>query len=692
MPSAEIRLKVFEGPSFDRKVQFGGGFRSVPGNSRPIIGLLSSSTVEPWAARQWEGVVEAAQDYNVELVSYIGGVLRSARYDEQANVMYELAASSELDGLIVWSTALGWLLSRQEMAEFFSRFGTTPMVSMEMRFPGLPSVLMDDYGGMRAVIDHLIEEHGRRRIAFIRGPSTHEGFEARYRAYLDSLEAHGLALDSRLVSSESTELDGVGATRALLGEVGPTFDAIAGADDLLVLGALPVLAERGLRVPEDVAVAGFDDLPEDLTTVPPLTSAEPPFKAMGRRAVEILVGMIEGRPAPEAETLPVGLIRRRSCGCPGTPEARKAPSSPRNRGPVEGFALSRGAGEAGPDELWACMAAALREGWPELDESKLRGLWDRFASEARGGERGSFLAAFERELDLAADAEADPTRWLRLLSTMQRIALRWIAALPYETRLRAGELWVLGQELAAEAIRKGIARRRVSLADRHAAVRLLSERLGGVHEVGEQMEVVSKHLSQLGIPGCHLSLFVRPEDPTGEARLVLAHGGSGGRVLPPGGLLFPAPELLPRSAAPLERGLSRLALALYFGRARIGFVVFDIASSEDALICEILRWLLSGALKGSEELLAEGRRRPRRKPSSRNSSTGSRTASASSPRSPVYNPTGPCIPRPRRPSPRSRRGYPRSARCTRSSSTRAAWITSTWRTTSRASWTAPPRA
>ena len=171
----------------------------MPSFSRPVVGLLASSTVESWATRQWQGVVDAARDLNVELVCYIGGVLRSSRYDEEANVMYDLAALARLDGLIVWSAAIGWLIPKPDMSAFVSRFGALPIVSMEMSFPGAHSVLMDDYGGMRAVIDHLIEEHGRRRIAFLRGPATHEGFEARYRAYLASLEAHGLPFDPSLV-------------------------------------------------------------------------------------------------------------------------------------------------------------------------------------------------------------------------------------------------------------------------------------------------------------------------------------------------------------------------------------------------------------------------------------------------------------------------------------------------------------
>jgi DNA-binding LacI/PurR family transcriptional regulator len=148
----------------------------------PVIGLLAWSTLEPWAARQWEGVDEAAR----------------------------------VDGYVVWTTALGWLLPKREIAEFLERFRSKPVVSLEMAFPGLPSVLMDDRGGMRSAVDHLIEEHGRRRVAFVRRPAAHEGCESRYLGYRDSLAAHGIPWDPALASAPSDDIDGAGAMRAIL--------------------------------------------------------------------------------------------------------------------------------------------------------------------------------------------------------------------------------------------------------------------------------------------------------------------------------------------------------------------------------------------------------------------------------------------------------------------------------------------
>lgn len=579
--------------------------------SRPVVGLLACSIVEPWATRQWEGVVDAARDLDVELVSYIGGVLHSARYDEEANFMYDLASSAHLDGLIVWSTALGWLVPKPDMSAFLSRFGALPIVSMEMSFPGMHAVLMDDYGGMRAAIDHLIEVHGKRRIAFLRGPTTHEGFESRYRGYIDSLEAHGLALDPSLVVPPSLDVDGAKSTRILLGPGQPRFDALAGADDYLILSSLPELASRGLRVPEDVALVGFDDMPEDLTTSPPLASAVPPFLEMGRCALEMILDLLDGRQAPQSVVMPVGFSRRLSCGC-----ADSSSYLGLGHSCIAAFARLDDDGaeqEERPkydDEGWSSVVAAARKSVPKVDEDSLRHLWARFVAEIHGAESGPFLTMLERELEKAEANRADATDLLRLLTAIQRSTSRWTAALPYGPRLKAGELWGRAQEVVASAIKRQTARLLVRFNTRHSILRLLNERLWSVNDLEEQMEIVSRHLARLGIPGCFISLYANPGDPTGEAHLVLAFDGSSRLPLPPGGLPFQAPALVPSSVLGAagrsgdRGGLFRLVLALYYGEEKMGFVVFDIESKEDSSLCEILRWQLSGALKKAADLRA----------------------------------------------------------------------------------------
>jgi ABC-type sugar transport system substrate-binding protein len=177
-----------------------------------------------------------------------------------------------------------------------------------------PRACSDSWASRRwrrsAAVNHLIEVHGYRRIAFIRGPATHPGAQERYQGYVEALTQHGLPFDPRLVSpylSVWLSKEAEAMTHRLLDEQPAGLEAIVAADDTLALGALSALQTRYIRVPDELANLGATTLP--------LTTVQPPFYALGFRAVELLLAQIRGEPAPEVVTLPTELVVRRSCGC-----------------------------------------------------------------------------------------------------------------------------------------------------------------------------------------------------------------------------------------------------------------------------------------------------------------------------------------------------------------------------------------
>lgn len=171
----------------------------------------------------------------------------------------------------------------------------------------------DNFGAGRAAGRHLIEQ-GRRSIAFLGTADEHfPEFADRYRGLLAAQHEAGLPHNPALqLPAYTTEDDGHGAARALI-ESGVPFDAIFAGSDLIAIGAMRALAQAGLRVPEDVAIVGFDDIPAASMTSPPLTTMVQDLKGAGALLIETLLGQIEGRDAP-SPTLPTRLTIRRSSG------------------------------------------------------------------------------------------------------------------------------------------------------------------------------------------------------------------------------------------------------------------------------------------------------------------------------------------------------------------------------------------
>lgn len=176
----------------------------------------------------------------------------------------------------------------------------------------VPFVDSDNRGGARHAVEHLLET-GRRRIAVISGPQDMSVGVDRLTGYRDALRSAGVAEDPALIEpGDFSEAAGVAATRALLERV-PDLDAVFAASDPMAFGALRVLRERGLRVPEDVAVVGFDDSPRAELSEPPLTTVRQAAETMGRELARLLSAGIAGElPDPPSTVLSTRLVVRGS--------------------------------------------------------------------------------------------------------------------------------------------------------------------------------------------------------------------------------------------------------------------------------------------------------------------------------------------------------------------------------------------
>jgi DNA-binding LacI/PurR family transcriptional regulator len=193
-----------------------------------------------------------------------------------------------------------------------------PVVLMYRSAPAgttMPSVIIENTRGAREIVDHLIEAHGRRRVAFLRGQAKNEDSAWREHGYRQSLEAHGIPYDPTLVGVGDYDEQIAHATVARWIGDGLRFDAIFAADDTSANGALAALTRAGKRVPQDIALAGFDDTLIARYLSPPLTTVRAPTREVGQAAVQQLIRLLDFGKADSITILPVELVIRQSCGC-----------------------------------------------------------------------------------------------------------------------------------------------------------------------------------------------------------------------------------------------------------------------------------------------------------------------------------------------------------------------------------------
>jgi hypothetical protein len=199
-----------------------------------------------------------------------------------------------------------------EVSRLRAEFPELPMVAVGAVTDGCPAVVVDNEGGMAAATEHVIRL-GRRRIAFIRGPTGHPEAEARLRGHLRALGRR--APEPALVcTGDFTEASGERAVSVFLDERGVRPDAIVAASDAMAFGAMAALNQRGVRVPDDISVIGFDRITFARPGQLDLTSVQQPIAAVGRAAADLALSLLAGRPCVPVTVLPTRLVIGETCG------------------------------------------------------------------------------------------------------------------------------------------------------------------------------------------------------------------------------------------------------------------------------------------------------------------------------------------------------------------------------------------
>lgn len=262
----------------------------IRGLRRRVV-MLIDAIEDDYQAGIVRGAAQASEHAHVELVCVAGGVVGDGALDHRSlrNFVFDAVDPKRFDGVLVLSGALGNQVGVDALERWERRFSGVPLVNLGTPVPLCHSISVDGAWGMRDVIAHLIDVHHHRRIAFIRGPATSRDAEDRYTAYRAVLAQRGIAVDPTLVL-QGTWLreSGAAAVRELLEVRGvnpKTLQAIACANDYMALGALDALRERGISVPTDLALTGFDDLEATRSVVPPLTTVRQPTEELGREGL-----------------------------------------------------------------------------------------------------------------------------------------------------------------------------------------------------------------------------------------------------------------------------------------------------------------------------------------------------------------------------------------------------------------------
>ncbi len=574
---------------------------------RPTIGVLIGMLEEGCQTKIWNCIADFAEELDVNIIFVVGKALSSPYgFDSQHHIIYNMADRRNMDGLVIMSGTLGNFITDGELKKFCDRFRPLPMACIALSVEGVPSVLVDNKSGLHEAFDHLIKDHGYKRIAYIKGPEGHQEADVRFESYKEALKKYHIPFDPALVTPGNFVYNkGYNAIKILLDERKVKFDAVVAANDDMALGAFKCLQERGIKVPRDVGLIGFDDINIARNLNPPLTTVRQPLYEQARKALEIVLAMINGKKTPEQIYLPTKLVIRQSCGC---------------------FSLSLTQADSNQKEFYTGVSSheknlkinqkrILSKTIKELEQ---KGISNRFLSlwiekllnamilslKNKKIENDKFLyIVSDVPIGLMSNV-SDEFLWQSVINSLRDEihvyikdddSLSLLKIMCQKALIYIGDMMLRPDPFH-------------SIYEQHIVwtLREVSSILTTTFELNELLEAIAKGLPQLGILKAYIFLYNdEPKKKEGFvwdipewSRLILAFNNEGRLSVSDKESLFPTLNILPDKLKSHKKSRNMILMPLFFRNEQFGYILFEMGTRL-ATTYETLRYQISNSLKSA---------------------------------------------------------------------------------------------
>ncbi len=566
-------------------------------SARPTVALLVDSLIEDYEVRVWSNVCEAARKYDANLLCLACGTLDSPYlFSSQRGILLDLVETAvetgHIDGIISLSGSLANFSTPEKLRRTYSRFSKVPLISVSAQFEGIPSITVNNAGGMHDMISHLIKHHGRRRIAFICGPEHSYDARERLEAYKQVLKENDIPFDPELVApGDFMPPSGELAVALFMDERKVKFDALVGANDYMALDAMKILLARGVKIPQDVAVVGFDDAKEARSIVPSLSSVRQP-KELGAHAANLLFELLQGKKVPNQNLLPTELIFRESCGCviSKTDDASSRKKRIKNSGEGLQETLEKITEEC--SKSFTVISEALESGrWLDDLMETLRSDLESSASSF------AFLPLLKNLIAKGSERGLETLVWTELLYL---IFNRLAPHVNPEHPLPRLAFFVLNQVTEATEVL-----RRAKYEEQTLSLCRVYQQMTTSLSIETLNEVIGYAMPRLELNSCYISTYANQKaGAQGYMRPVVAFEG-GKNVIAQNRAEFLAGQILPGGGLQQQdKRFSFAVYALFVEQDQLGFAVYDMSQNINTSLDELLTAQLSSVLK-STALLEE---------------------------------------------------------------------------------------
>ncbi|WP_147613168.1 methyl-accepting chemotaxis protein [Treponema pectinovorum] len=600
--------------------------------NKKIITFLTRSLIDATGRNMWKGIVSECKKDQVPLITFRGPVLNKG----PGSIIYELINDDTFAGIISWASSD----VDQSTYDYYKRFSKTPLVCMTFKIEGKPLIVTDCKTGIIELIDHLVEFHGYKKIAFIRGPENHVYARERYEGYLEGLKKHNLDVRKDLISECGywSLKDGANGIETFLKrglKPGSDFEAVIGVGDNVAIGAQEELQRRGYDIPSDVAVCGFNGTEDAAWSNPSITSVEMPFYGQGVQAYKTLKAIFNNQPYEMEFKYKTKLVPGESCGCTSLSVKNAYFENIKNANDSsaksKGLFKAKNIEGAQVDESQIIKKLQTSTWQNQLKEKIIKlSQEDRFSNQnsleffkdfagsyissligecLNENSKSAFIKTISKGLNKFSKVSKEFSVWQNMISTTRISLLQELTSLN-SFYAKAENLFQQARILIDEIDSRIQKQANLLETRKEAVLRQISTDILSCSDIPKLLELIEKSILKLGMTGCYVALYndckytEQNKQIPQTSRLVLAVKKGEHIALPEGGLNFNTSEIIPDSINNSGDFAIYEVESLHYQNRYLGYIVFE-SLDDNGIAYSTLRDQISCSLNSA--LLLEQR-------------------------------------------------------------------------------------
>jgi len=485
-------------------------------NHRLTLGFLSYHENNDSHNQMLAGILKSAQKYNANVIQFagFGKDIGEPEMRRAIQMLLEIIKEQNLDGLIF----LGWLQFISVNPQDFLGYLKIPLFSLGAKIPNIPNVVTDGGIYLREQLIHLIEVHHCRKIAYISPVHLNEVLEDnRVQIYKDVMRQYGIYDPRLLITPRDLSSSGIDlmlrakhAVAILFDERKLDYDAVVSSYNDETINILSELKKRGIKVPDDIKLAGYEDDNCAKYAEPPITTVYYPFWELGYHGCELFIQMLTGlkKDIPFSTFIPGRVIYRRSCGCH---------SNSVNMVAAEPEMPGSGSLPEARNHIYQHIIQKYHEA--EFDAASLL---NAFMEGFKSKSKVQFLQSLEKQLEIYQHHYSDASDIEDFISFLRKILLPYLGD-DKNQLIWAEDLWHQARIIIEEKAFNLIGMQELKTNLLNQMLHKISQDLITAFDIQKLMDLLELSLPQLNIPSCYLFLCAPGQEAFHDATMIFKY-------------------------------------------------------------------------------------------------------------------------------------------------------------------------